>query len=131
MKRLPRPLLLLAALLTLTVTAAGLTAIIAPIPTDAAAGPAGAGRTFAAAECRIRIDSAVNGFAATLASLSSAAKQGHVERCTAYRAHVAALTEARDVYAVCMTGFVRDDQVGQIDLATRDWRSAIAERCGG
>lgn len=130
MKRLPRPLLILAAGLVLAFGAAGFAAIVAPVPTDAAAGPAGLGLNIAAAECETRVAAAGRGFSTTLANLSNAAEEGPEARCAAYRAHVAALTEARDVYAVCMSGFARDDQVAQIEIAARTWRSAIAVRCG-
>lgn len=127
MKRLDRPLLLAAASLTLLLGAAGVTALLFPMPTDAAAGPAGS--NIAAAECQARVADAGHGFAVTLASLSNASQAGRAERCDAYRAHVVALTSAREVYATCLTGFARNDQVSQIELATHNWRSAIAANC--
>ncbi len=126
MKRLSRPLLL-AASLTLVLGAAALTALLLPVATDAAAGPAGG--DIASVECRARVAEAGHGFAVTLASLSNASRAGRTERCDAYRAHVVALADAREVYATCLTGFARDDQVSQIDLAAGNWRSAIAANC--
>ena len=29
-----------------------------------------------------------------------------------------------------MTGFARDDQMDQLELASSDWRAAISVRCG-
>jgi hypothetical protein len=128
MKRPTRPLVLFAAVLTLLLGAAGMTALLVPVPTDAAIMSAG-GATIAATECQARLTEASHGFSVTLASLSSAASATVSQRCDAYRAHVVALSSARDVYATCLTGFARSDQVDQIDLATRDWRSAIAVSC--
>ncbi|WP_436638382.1 hypothetical protein [Microbaculum sp. FT89] len=129
MKRLPRPFLIAAAVLTLVLGAAGTAVMVTPMPTDAAAGPAEAGIDIDSAECPTRVAEAARGFSATLSSLSGAAQAGRAERCDAYRAHVAALSSARDVYATCLSGFARDDQVSQIELATRDWHSAIAVTC--
>ncbi|MCT8974842.1 hypothetical protein [Microbaculum marinisediminis] len=129
MKRLPRPFLLAAIVLTLVLGAAGTAALMTPMPTDAAAGPTEDGIDTASAECPARVAEAARGFSATLASLSGAAEAGRAERCEAYRAHVAALSSARDVYATCLSGFARDDQVAQIELATNDWHSAIAVTC--
>jgi hypothetical protein len=135
MKRLTRPLPLIAATLMLMLGAAGITALVVPMPTDAAIGPAGAGTpekgiAIAAADCPDHIVAASRGFSVTLASLSEAAQAGAAKRCTAYRAHVVALTSARDIYAACLSGFARDDQVAQLELAARDWRSVITGRCG-
>jgi hypothetical protein len=135
MTRLTRPLVLIAACLTLALGAAGLAALVIPMPTDAAAGPAiiGTRDTIPAipvAECPDRINAVGRGFSITLASLSDAAQGDSVERCSAYRAHVVALASARDIYAACLRGFARDDQVAQLELAVRDWRSVIAGRCG-
>ena len=135
MKRLTRPLSLLAAVLLLVAGAAGVTALVIPMPTDAATGPASAAAPesaieIAATECPGHIDAASRGFSVTLASLSQVAQGGATERCAAYRAHVVALTSARDIYAACLSGFARDDQVAQLELAARDWRSVIAGRCG-
>jgi len=135
MKHLTRPIPLLAAALMLMLGAAGLTALVIPMPTDAAAGPAGARAPgtaiqIAAADCPDHINAASHGFSVTLSSLANAAEAGAAKRCAAYRAHVVALTSARDIYAVCLSGFARDDQVAQLDLAARDWRSVIAGRCG-
>jgi hypothetical protein len=130
MKRLTRPLVLVAAGLTLMLGAAGVTALVIPMPSDAAAvSPGEVTLKIAASECPARINEVSRGFSVTLASLSSVAEAGSEERCAAYRAHVSALTGARDVYAACLTGFARDDQVAQLELAARDWQAVIAGRC--
>ena len=129
MKRFTRPFFLFAAALTLLLGAAGITALVIPMPTDAAVGPASAGSSIPAVECQSRITAAGRGFSVTLASLSSAAQANAAERCDAYRAHVVALSSAREIYATCLSGFARDDQLAQIDLAAGNWRTAIAESC--
>ena len=129
MKRLTRPLVFFTAALSVVIGAVATAALMVPMPTDAAVAPAAGGVTIAATECQVRIAEANHGFSVTLASLSSAAEAGLSQRCDAYRAHVAALTGARSVYAACLSGFARKDQLAQIDLATRNWRSAIALNC--
>jgi hypothetical protein len=129
MKPSTNPLLVLSAA-ALFLGAAALTALVLPMPTDAAVGPAGAGANVAVAHCQVRVAEAGRGFSTTLASLASAAEADASTRCEAYRAHVAALTGAREVYAACMSGFARDDQVAQLELAAHNWRSAIAASCG-
>lgn len=129
MKRLTRPLVLVAAALTLLLGAAGITALVIPMPTDAAVGPASAGAGIPATECQARIAQAGHGFSVTLVSLSEVGQASAAERCDAYRAHVAALTSARDTYAACLDGFARHDQLAQIDLATHSWRSTIEATC--
>jgi|GEM_PF-2114797 len=132
MKSLTRPLVLIAAALTLMLGAAGVTALVVPMPSGAASGPASVGKggmRIAAAECPARINEVKRGFSVTLATLSDVSDAGRGERCAAYRAHVAALHGARDVYAACFTGFARDDQVAQFELAAADWQTVIAGRC--
>lgn len=106
---------------------AGLILALAPIPSDAAVGPAQAAR----AECAVRLAGVQREFGISLTNLSSVAEAGPTRRCAAYRTHLATIDMARDVYGTCMTGFARADQIGQLELAVSDWRSAIRERCGG
>lgn len=120
-----RPLFLAAAALALFGGGFALTLSLAPVPTDAAAGPAVPDRS----ECQARLVEVERGFGVSVAALRSVAGQDPAHRCVAYRSHVAAIETARSVYAQCLTGFARQDQVAQLELARTDWHATIRSRC--
>ena len=120
-----RPLLLAAAALALFGSGFALTLSLAPVPTDAAAGPAMPDRI----ECRARLAEVERGFGVSVATLRSVAGEDPEHRCVAYRGHVATIETARAVYAQCLTGFARQDQISQLELASTDWHATIASRC--
>jgi hypothetical protein len=102
-----------------------LTLTLSPMPTDAAAGPAAG----VDAGCEARVAQVHRSFGVSLTRLANVGDAGPAERCVAYRTHLATIETARVVYGSCMTGFARDDQMGQLDLAYSDWRAAIDTRC--
>ncbi|MEJ8572182.1 hypothetical protein [Microbaculum marinum] len=124
-RRTPRPFVLAAVTAALLGGGLTLTMALAPVPTDAATGPAAG----ASGSCAESIAQVHRGFGASLTRLADVAEAGPAERCVAYRTHLAAIDTARVVYGSCMTGFARDDQVGQLDLAYSDWRTTIDDRC--
>lgn len=128
--RTARPTVFFAAAMALVAGGFGLTVTLLPVPTDAAVGPAQAGGLANTEQCAIRLTTVERGFRVSLSGLSAAAQASVAERCDAYQTHLTALSVAHDVYSVCMTGFARDDQVGQIKLALGDWSSTINSSCG-
>lgn len=79
--------------------------------------------------CLGRLATTERSLTRTIEALRRAAGADQHGRCAAYRSHVQVLVSARDTYATCMTGFARQDTVGQMDLAASNWRATIAERC--
>ena len=124
--RTRRSLVLAATALALFAGGFGLTLTIVPMPTDAAIG-----RSSGTADgCDARLSDMHRAFGVSLTKLQSAAEASPAERCAAYRSHLTTIGTAQQVYGACMTGFARDDQVGQLELASNNWRAAIRTSCG-
>jgi len=51
------------------------------------------------------------------------------QRCTAFRDHLRAMTQAASVFERCSTGRTRSENVGQMVGSIADWRVIIARNC--
>lgn len=52
------------------------------------------------------------------------------EQCRVWREHVGFLQKARGVFATCMTGARREDNVRNMDESLGEYRVLLRERCG-
>jgi hypothetical protein len=59
----------------------------------------------------------------------SASKPSPARQCAAMRAHVAAMRAASAVFARCMTGHARGENMGQMAGSVADFEEIIAARC--
>jgi hypothetical protein len=64
-----------------------------------------------------------------LVHLQAAAHVSQDEQCATYRTHADVLAQAREVFERCSTGRDREQDVGQMDGALSQVKSAIASTC--
>lgn len=101
---------------------------VAPQPIGAATTSA-TGTDPQGAECLGRLATTERSLVHTTERLRHAAAADQAGRCEAYRAHVEVLVSAGETYSMCMSGFARQDTVGQMQLAADNWRATIADTC--
>jgi hypothetical protein len=101
---------------------------VAPQPIGAATTTA-SGADPQAADCSGRLEATERSLVHTTERLRHAAGADQAGRCAAYRAHVEVLLAAGETYSMCMSGFARQDTVGQMQLAADNWRATIADTC--
>ncbi len=71
------------------------------------------------------------GFRQQQARLAAVASADQATQCRAYREHVAYLQKARSVFATCQDGAERARNVAEMDSELVNYRTLIANRCGG
>lgn len=86
----------------------------------------GAGATAPCARELGTTESTLIGAALRLRSISQAAKD---EACVAYRQQVATVSRVREVFARCLSGSERDDDLRQLDRFIGDANDAVAASC--
>ena len=64
-----------------------------------------------------------------LVRMQSVGKASASEQCESYRAHAAVVAKARDVFERCSTGPARAQDIGDMDGALDQVKSAIASAC--
>lgn len=79
--------------------------------------------------CRDDLVAAGQNFARTRAGVEKAAKQPAAVRCTAYRAHVAALTQVRVVFTRCDTGAKKAENVAKVATSIGEFNRLVQQNC--
>ena len=83
----------------------------------------------ACAACRDDLIKADQNFNRTRSELQGAASAGPAVRCTAYRRHVASLTEVRNVFARCDSGGDRAKNAAQTSAALAEFTKQMRASC--
>ncbi len=65
-----------------------------------------------------------------LTRLRAAGTASQPEQCRVWREHVGFLQKARGVFAACMSGARREQNVRQMDESLAEYRVLLRERCG-
>jgi len=86
----------------------------------------GAAQQVAAATCRDDLVAVSSTVERTRAELKDAAATA---KCVAYRKHVAALTQVRDVFARCDTGTDKAKNAAQVGATIADMTKQMRESC--
>jgi hypothetical protein len=71
------------------------------------------------------------GFRLQQTRLAAVAGADPATQCRAYREHVGYLQKARAVFATCQAGAERARNVAEMDAELANYRTLIANRCGG
>ena len=87
------------------------------------------GVALAQAPCRDDLVAAGQTFARTRADVEKAAKQPAPIRCTAYRQHMAALTQVRAVFTRCDTGAKKAENVGKVAASIGEFDRLVRQTC--
>ena len=66
-----------------------------------------------------------------LTRLRAAGTASQPEQCRVWREHVSFLQKARGVFATCLTGPRREQNVRQMDESLTEYRVLLADRCKG
>jgi hypothetical protein len=83
----------------------------------------------ASAACRDDLIRADQNFNRTRSALQNAASAPPPVKCTAYRRHVASLTEVRNVFARCDTGAGKAKNAAQTKSAIAEFTRQMRESC--
>ena len=83
----------------------------------------------ASAACRDDLIKADQNFNRTRSELQGAASAAPAVRCTAYRRHVASLTEVRNVFARCDTGGDKAKNAAQTKAALAEFTRQMRASC--
>lgn len=83
----------------------------------------------ASAACREDLIKADQDFSTTRSALQGAAGAAPPARCTAYRRHVASLTQVRNVFARCDTGANKAKNAAQTNSALAEFTKQMRETC--
>jgi hypothetical protein len=81
------------------------------------------------AACRDDLVAVNQQFERTRADVQKAARQPAAVKCTAYRQHVAALTQVRDVFARCDTGASKAENVGKVAASIGEFNKLAQQTC--
>lgn len=105
---------------------AGMALILAAV----AAGPAFAqGRAGAPATCQRDLFQNEGGMRRELSRLQAAGNADQATQCRVWREHVSFLQGARSVFATCLSGRQREENVAQMDGSIAEYRVLLANRC--
>jgi len=63
--------------------------------------------------------------------LSAVANADQATQCRTWREHVGFLLSARAVFATCQSGAEREQNVAMMNSELADYRTLLADRCGG
>jgi hypothetical protein len=83
----------------------------------------------ALADCRDDLIKADQNFAKSRADLHKAASAAPAVKCTAYRRHIASLTEVRSVFARCDTSANKTRNAAQTNVALASFNKQMRETC--
>jgi hypothetical protein len=87
------------------------------------------GVALAQGQCRDDLVAAGQTFARSRADVEKAAKQPAPVRCSAYRQHVAALTQVRAVFTRCDTGAKKAENVGKVAASIGEFTKLVQQTC--
>ncbi len=97
------------------------------IAVAAACGSPGVAR--AQGQCRDDLVAAGQTFARSRADVEKAAQQPAAVKCTAYRQHLAALTQVRAVFTRCDTGAKKAENVGKVAASIGEFNKLVRQTC--
>jgi hypothetical protein len=87
------------------------------------------GTGSASADCRADLVATDQGISKSHEAVERAAAGSQAQKCAAWRQHVVAMVQARDVLGRCDTGRKRDEHAGKVTAAIADVEQRIKQGC--